>query len=452
MKRLVAVLLVGLMLLPTMAFAEKVKVRWFVGLGTGTREEQIEPQEKLVENFNAMQDDVELVLEIVANAQAYDVLATQVAAGNAPDIVGPVGIRGRDSFKGSWLDLQPLVDKAAYDLSDFDPALVDFYRVEDEGLLGLPFGIYPSFIFVNKDLFDEADLAYPPQKYGEPYVDEEGHEKEWNMDTVRELALILTVDKNGNDATSPDFDPENITQFGFGAQWTDARGYGSLFGPGSFVDKDKNAQIPEAWVDAWKWFRDAMWKDYLHPNGANGNSDYMGQGNWFQTGNIAMDYIHMWYAGCCMGEFNGSWDTAVVPSYQGTTTAKMHADTFVIMKDSKNPEAAFEVLAYLVSQEGSAALLPVYGAMPARLSMQDEYFQQFSEEKFPGQDINWQVVKDSMAYPDVPSHESWMPSFLEANNKYNEFWTKVTNEPELDLDAEITMLKTELQKIFDAAK
>lgn len=451
MKKLLAVLLIGLLLIPSMAFAEKVKVRWFVGLGTGSREEQIEPQEKLVADYNKSQDEIELVLEIVPNAQAFDILATQISAGNVPDIVGPIGIRGRDSFKGSWLDMQPLVDKMNYDLSDFDPALVDFYRVEEEGLLGLPFGIYPSFIFVNKDLFDEAGLPYPPQEFGAPYVDAEGNEKEWNMDTLKELALLLTVDKNGNDATSADFDKENIAQFGFGIQFTDARGFGTFFGPGSLVDENGNAQIPEVWAEGWKWVRDAMWKDYFHPNGPNGNSDYMAQGNWFQTGNIAMDFIHLWYAGCCMGEFKGTWDTAAVPSYKGKITAKMHADTFEIHKDSKNPEAAFKVLSYLV---GPAAedLLPVYGAMPARLSMQDEYFETFNETNFPGQEINWQVVKDSMAYPDVPSHEAWMPSFQETTNKYTEFFTKVLNEPEIDMDAEIAQLKEDLQKIFDAAK
>lgn len=452
MKNLVALLFAGLILLPTRVFAERTQVRWFVGLESGTREEQIEPQEKLVEKFNALQDEIELVLEIAFNAQAYDMLTTRIASGNAPDIVGPVDIRGRDRFKDFWLDLQALVDKTAYDLSDFDPALVKFYRVEDEGLSGLPFGIYPSFLFINKNLFDEADRPYPPQKYGEPYVDEEGNEKEWNMDTLKELALKLTVDKNGNNATSPDFDPKKIAQFGFGAQQTDVRGYGTFFGPGSFVDKDGNAQIPEVWIDAWKWFRDAMWKDYFHPNGVNGNRDDMGWGNWFQTGHIAMGSIQLWYVDCCMEERKNRWDTAVIPSYKGNTTAKMHAETFMIMKDSKVPDAAFKVLSYLLSHEGAAALLPVYGAMPARLSMQDEYFRKFNEEKFPGQMINWQVVIDSVAYPDVPSHESWMPSSLEANNTCNEFWTKVTDEPELDLEAEIDMLKIGLQRIFDAAK
>ena len=120
MKKRLAVMLAGALLIPGMASAEKIKVRWFVGLGTGTNDQQIKPQEEVVKKFNESQDKIELTMEIVANAQAFDVLATQIAAGNAPDLVGPVGIRGRDSLKGAWLDLQPLVDKAGYDLSDFE--------------------------------------------------------------------------------------------------------------------------------------------------------------------------------------------------------------------------------------------------------------------------------------------------------------------------------------------
>jgi multiple sugar transport system substrate-binding protein len=112
-----------------------------------------------------------LVLEIVENTQAYDILATQIAAGNAPDIVGPVGIRGRADFPGVWLDLSDLIAAADYDLSDFDPALVEFYKIEGQGQIGLPFAVFPSYITYNKALFDEAGLAYPPSRYGEPVRD-----------------------------------------------------------------------------------------------------------------------------------------------------------------------------------------------------------------------------------------------------------------------------------------
>jgi multiple sugar transport system substrate-binding protein len=54
----------------------------------------------VVDEYNASQDKYELLLEIVDNDVAYDTLSTQIAAGNAPDIVGPVGIRDA-SFKGA---------------------------------------------------------------------------------------------------------------------------------------------------------------------------------------------------------------------------------------------------------------------------------------------------------------------------------------------------------------
>lgn len=435
--------------------ASKTKVRWFVGLGAGSDEGTFAPQQAVVDEFNASQDKIELVLEIIDNDVAYDTLATQIAAGNAPDIVGPVGIRGRDSFKGAWLDLQPLIDKNKYDLSDFDPAMVEFYQVKEEGQLGIPFAIFPSFIIYNKDLFDEAGLAYPPAMYGEPYVDSDGAERPWDMDTLRELGMILSVDANGNDATSPDFDDQNIVQFGFMNQWTDPRGIGTFFGSGSLVaDDGKTAQIPDAWNKAWEWTYKGWWEDSFIPNGPYGGADFLqGPGGPFSSGNLAMVHLHMWYvAPWALGEVPFDWNLAATPSYNGVVTSKMHADTFGLLKGGKNPDAAFEVLSYMLSPATSAKLLNIYGGMPARLSMQDNYFGTYSEANFPGKDINWDVVVDGMAYGDNPNHESWMPSFQETTDRYNEFWNYLANTPDLDFQAEVATLKTALQKIFDAAQ
>lgn len=429
---------------------DRVQIRWYVGLGAGSDEPTFAAQEQVVEDFNASQDEIELVLEIVDNDVAYDTLATQIAAGNAPDIVGPVGIRGRDSFRGAWLDLRPLVEANDYDLSDFDPNMVEFYEVGDE-LLGLPFAIFPSFVLYNQELFDEAGLAYPPQEYGAPYVDADGNEQPWNIETLSELSMLLTVDAEGNDATSPDFDPENIVQFGFGEQWTDARGVATLFGSGSLVDEDGNAQIPEHWAEAWKWVYDGMWEDWFYPNGPYGNSDILGAGNWFESGNIGMVHTHLWYVGCCMGNLDAAWNTAAVPAYNGTVTAKMHADTFEITRATEHPDEAFTVLTYLLGP-AAQTLSEIYGGMPARLSLQPTYFDEFEANNFPDQEINWDVVVDSMAHADNPNHESWMPSFQETNDKYNEYWNKWVETPGLDMDEEIEALLVELQRIFEAAQ
>ena len=429
----------------------KVNIRWYVGLGGGTDEPTFAAQEQVVADFNASQDRINLILEIVDNDAAYDVLNTQIAAGNAPDIVGPMGIRGRASFPGAWLDMTPYIESTNYDLSDFDPALVEFYRIEGEGQLGLPFAVFPSFIFVNKDLFDEAGLPYPPQEFGAPYIDENGDEHEWNMETLRELSLKLTVDANGNDATSPDFDSANIVQFGFGNQYTDLRGLATFFGPGSLIDADGNAQFPDHWREALKWYHEGMWESYFYPNGVYGGSDILGAGNWFESGNLAMDNVHLWYAACCMGNLDAQWDTAVVPSYNGEYTAKLHADTFGIMRSTEHPDEAFEVLTYLLGEK-AGELATIYGGMPARLSLQETYFDELSAGQFAGQDINWDVVAASLGYPDNPNHEEGLPSFLEASDQYNALNQLIANEPDLDLDAEIDKLITDLQAIYDAAQ
>ncbi len=434
---------------------QRTRVRWFVGLGAGSDEPTFAPQQAVVDEFNASQDKIELVLEVVDNNSAYDTLATQIAAGNAPDIVGPVGIRGRDSFKGAWVDLDPLIAKYNYDLSDFDPALVDFYRVQEEGQLGIPFAIFPSFIIYNKDLFDEAGLAYPPTEHGAPYIDADGNSRPWDMDTLRDLAMFLTVDANGKDATSPDFDNQKIVQFGFQNQWTDPRGIGTFFGAGSFLaDDGKTAQIPEPWKAAWEWNYKAMWEDWFIPNGPYGGADFLqGPGGPFSSGNMAMIHMHLWYvAPWALGEVPFDWNFAATPSYNGQITAKMHADTFGILKGSKNQDAAFEVLTYMLSPETSVKLLSIYGGMPARLSMQDAYFDNYSATNFPGKDLNWDVVVEAMAYADNPNHESWMPSFQETNDRYNEFWNYLANTPGLDFNAEVETLRVALQRIFDAAR
>jgi multiple sugar transport system substrate-binding protein len=430
-----------------------LQVRWFVGLGAGTQEPVIVAQQAIVDAFNASQSEIRLVLEIVDPAQAYDVLATQIAAGNAPDIVGPVGIRGRAAFPGAWLDLADLIAAGDYDLSDFDPALVDIYRIEGQGQIGLPFAVFPSYITYNKTLFDEAGLAYPPSRYGDPYVPAVGEELPWNVDTLRDLAMVLTVDANGRDATEAAFDPSLIVRWGFGIPLTDIRGRLTMFGAGNFVDANGDAVIPEPWEEGAQWLHDAMWRDRFHPNGPYGSSDLLAGGNWFESGNLAMAQTHLWYQGCCMFGLQDDWALApMVASFDGTITAKLHADTFSITAASRNPQAAFDVLTYLLSPEIAQRLTTIYGGLPARLSLQDAFLDGFFAEKFPGRDIDFTVIGDSLSYLDNPSHEEGMPSFREAEALYNAFNERMEYDADLDVMAELAALQQELQLLFDGAR
>jgi multiple sugar transport system substrate-binding protein len=423
----------------------KVLIRWFVGLGTGAQPDQIADEQKVVSDFNASQDKIVLSLEIYQNTTAYDILSTQIAAGTAPDIIGPVGFRGFYSYGDQLLDLTPYIAKNNVDLSDMDPAILAAYKEGFGGQVGIPFAIYPSFLYYNKDLFDEAGLPYPPHKVGDKY---DG--KDWNWDTLTELAKKLTVDKAGNDATASAFDKSNIEQWGYYMQWTDPRGWGTQRGAGSVVaDDGKTAQIPDNWVRAWQWYYDAMWKDHFVPTGTENRAEYLGPDNAFQSGHIAMDFVHLWYT-CCAWPADGkpavpNWDIAVPPADGTTTTAKLHADTFGIMKSTKHPDEAFQVLTYLLNND---TLIARYGALPAVKSKQAAFFANL-DTRFAPNKVDWQVALDMLGHPDVPSHEADMPNFLKADAAIKAFQEKLITTEGLDIAAEAATLKATLQGLFD---
>ncbi len=130
----------------------------------------------------------------------------------------------------------------------------------------------------------------------------------------------------------------------------------------------------------------------------------------------------------------------------GVVTAKLHADTFRVLKQTENPEAAFEVLAYLIG-DASLDLLKVYGGRPTREADQEAYFAALNDKYTQG--VNWDVVIDSINYADNPSHEAWMPNFNKAEDVLQNFSTLIGGTPGLDIDAELDNLVADLQAVFD---
>lgn len=424
---------------------DRVQVYWYIGLGAGSQPDQIPPEKAFVDKFNKSQNEIQLIPIIVDNKYARDNLTAQLAAGNAPDVVGPVGTAGRAAFPGAFLDLEPLVKEFKYDISDIDPAFMQFYKVEGK-LEGLPFAIFPSMIFVNVDLFTEAKLDLPPQKVSEKYK-LDGKEVEWDFDTLLEVAKRLTVDQNGNDATSPKFDPKNVVQWGFTPQWVrdSPRWFGTYFGAFYPVEGADKAVLPDSEKTAIQWYYDAMWKHYVMPNAAQDAGDLL-KGNAFSSGKVAMGLSHLWYT-CCIDTKNvKNLQVAIVPSYKGKITSKMHGDTFAIMKDSKNPKEAFKVYTYMLG-EGAADLYKIYGGLPARKSQQAAFFKGL-DEKFAPNKINWQVAIDMIPFMDAPNHELWTPNYNKAEDAWKKLGSDLASNPKLDVAKRVTDFIAELDKIY----
>jgi multiple sugar transport system substrate-binding protein len=447
---------------------EHVVVQWFVGLGSGTNPSQITIEQQVVNDFNALQDKtpsgangdpIYLSLNIVQNTTATDILKTQLAANNAPDIVGPVGVKGRAAFEGVWADITPLAAKAGFDLTQYDPNVLKL--LSTNGVLdGFPYAVYPSMIFFNKDLFDEANLPYPPQTVGAKYM-LDGQSVDWTWDTVRKLAMELSVDSSGKDATQAGFDPSKQVQFGFDFMWSEGRRMGSDFGSGSFVAPDgKTAQFPDAWKAAWTWYYNGIWTDHFIANTTEENSTLLASGNPPSSGHIAMAEMFQWYD-CCMSASATAasktikkWDVAIQPSYNGTITAPMDMDVFSITKASKDPQDAFTALAYIA---GRGDLSASYGGIPLvgdQLTFYHKYIDAMLKPEFPliyanGGDVDWQVAIDMEKYAPAIHHEAAMPNYVKSMDDYSTIWSTLGTTAGLDMNTVFQKVVTALQADFN---
>ncbi len=258
--------------------------------------------------------------------------------------------------------------------------------------------------------------------------------------------MLLTVDANGNDATSPDFDPEDVVQFGYITQWTLPRGEATaLFGADSAVDENGNAVLCDRWRRGFHWYYEAMHEKHFMPSATYRESDLLAAGNPFDSGNVAMAHCHLWYT-CCNTNVP-EWDAAAVPSHgDGELISKLHADTFRILKSTEHPEEAVTVLKWLVG-DAAGELLPIYGGFPARRSLREEFLANL-DDKFP-QGVDWQVFIDGLAYPDIPNHECNLPNYSKAFDRLEAFQSLYQSEPDLDLDAELDTLVSDLQAIYE---
>ncbi len=435
-----------------------VTIKWFCCLGTGDDPSQLKVENQIVSNFNASHPNIKLVFDHVAYNGARDALSTEIASGNGPDIVGPVGVGGTEAFHGQWLDLTSLIQKNSYDLTQYGQGAVDFFKVQGEGQTGLPFAIYPSELYYQPDMFDEIGLKYPPHAYGTQYQMPDGSMVDWNYDTIRTIAMQLTFDKTGKDATQAGFDPKNIVQYGFEPQRDDLRGMAAYFGAGKLLaDDGKTVQIPDAWAAGWKWWYAGMWTDHFIETGPVYNSQAFNAGGYtFNSGKVAMQENFLWNV-CCVTDAGRHWNLAAIPSYNGKVTAAFNADTFRILKTTKHQDEAFTVLTYLLG-DASKDLLNAYSGFPARTANQKDFFTQLEQQKddkgkpvYPP-NVDWQVAVDGIQYADNPNFEAYMPAYNKSLDILTKYSTRWQATPGLNMDTEIANLKAELQSTWDKSQ
>jgi multiple sugar transport system substrate-binding protein len=422
---------------------EKTKVVIFVGFGTGTNPDQITKQEALQDVYNSSHSDIEIEFLIVPHDEANDRYLAMLSGGDAPQLVGPNGIAGLAQQHGNWSDISQFIENENYDMSDFYTESVDLFKTSDGDLLGLPIGLFPSMIFYNEELFDAAGVNYPTHDY---------NDKSWNYDKLREIGIELTADKNGNNPLSPDFDQQNIQNWGYDDSWIVTRGYLAKWGSENVgrpttPDYKTATANNEDWVHGLQWLSDGIWIDKFIPDAA-GQSTYYGAGaDPFGGGMVAMFESHTWFFAEGLGSLSFEHDIAPIPFNQkGERVARIHANIFAIPEAAENKEAAWEVMKWLTSPEQAVEVALIYGCIPARISLDDEY-QQLLEEKYPG--LDYSVMYDAVKYLDDPHHESWVPEWSRVEEILGNSSSLVYTGEEKDAQVILDQANAEIQVILD---
>ena len=426
---------------PTQAAGEPVKIVIFVGFGTGNEPEQIDLHNQIAQEFNGTHSDIQIEFLTVTYEEHDSKFSTLLAGDLAPDLVMPIGVMGVAAYYDEWLDIDPYIQRDTYDVSDYyGPALL--LQTYPDKTVGLPVGVYPTVTFYNQDLFDQAGEEYPPHEFGDPA---------WTYDALVETAKKLTLDANGNDATSADFDPESTAQWGWdGWDWSPFKIVPAKFGGSALgVSADyKTAEMNSAaWVEGMQFVQDSIWKWYIRPNGELSSSAFSDDP--LASGQVAMWEVFSWMAynySTWSEAFN--WDVAAVPTGpHGQLVAQANGDTFTIPKSSKHPDQAWEVAKWLMEPEIMARLAQSYGCIPARKSLGTDWMDGMKAD-YPN--VDWQVFIDSIEYMDAqPNNEGWTPNHVKVWDASENAYVLITTEEDRDVKQTLDDLNTEVQGYLD---
>ena len=160
----------------------------------------------------------------------------------------------------------------------------------------MPFALYPSVLWYMPDIFEEIGLTEPPHKYGEKYKMPDGTEVDWDYDTVREIAMLLTVDAKGRDATRPGVRPRPTSSSTASSRSaTTSVVSARTSAPATSTAATARRPRSRAWEAAWKWVYDGIWTDHFIMTEQVFDSDAIAAGDQaFFSGKVAMSTNFLW--------------------------------------------------------------------------------------------------------------------------------------------------------------
>jgi len=264
---------------------------------------------------------------------------------------------------GYVLDLQPYV-KADLDqatINDWDPAQYRALFNRDGKQYGLPKYHGALALYFNQDLFDEYKVDYPNAS--------------WTHDDYQRAMGQLTHDRNGDGQT-------DLWGSMLDVYWDRIQMHVNGWG-GHFVDPaDPTHSLmgePQA-LAALEWLRARMWDD--RTMATLPAVQRMSISDAFAAGHLAMVEDGSWALKTILSKATFRVGVAPLPAGPARRVTLATTDGFGIYAGTKHPEAAWELMKFLISKDYGRAMARTNLLQPARASLVDDWIG-FIRGEFP---------------------------------------------------------------------
>ncbi|MRN56626.1 ABC transporter substrate-binding protein [Paenibacillus monticola] len=312
--------------------------------------------EKLIPEFEKEHPNIKVKVEKAPYEQFDSKLQTLIAGGKSPDVTSHYGYGGFAEYynKDMLFDMTDLIKEEGFKSSDYNipDDLMKIYTVKDR-TYGIPVNMYVTLMLYNKDMFDAAQLSYPPSDY---------EDKNWTFAAMVEEAKKMTVVS------------DNIakTQYGVDFTWAERDMRPLYFGAEPYsedtwtnggVPSETHFDSPEV-IAAYQKLFDLIFKDKVSPNSEWSKSVAGQNGDPFVAGKIGMSIGGSWnLAGA--NDFPFKIGVAAVPwGGNDQVRSTLYVDPLLILKDSKHPKEAFEWIKYLLTTDVQEKSIELSGGNP----------------------------------------------------------------------------------------
>ena len=271
---------------------------------------------------------IKVKIQVTPWDQYWTMMEAGATGGTLPDVFW---MHSNQVAKYAKYDiLMDLSDKISssqsVDMTKFPEELVELYQNEDGKQVAIPKDVDTIALWYNKTAFDEAGLSYPDES--------------WTWDTFREAAKKLTKEDGSQYGTviRPSANHETY--------------YNMIYGwGGSVISEDKKTSHwdDEKTIEAME-FVEEMIKDGSMPSyAAIAENESIAL---FESGKVAMCMLGSWQSDLFNNEYvKEHCDVAVLPKKDDTRISIYNGLGWAASADSKNGEAAWQLIEYLGSEE-----------------------------------------------------------------------------------------------------